>query len=117
MTTVTDLLRLVRALPDTSEAPHFDRLAFRRATIFATLAADRLTANLKLTPEQQQMKCLTAPAVFAAVPGGWGAQGWTTLTLKPATRADIEAALRLAWENAAPRPKAKRAGAGKPKRP
>ena len=109
MASVTLFLRLVRALPDTSEAPHFDRLAFRRATIFATLAADRLSANLKLTSEQQNMKCLTAPDVFAAVPGGWGAQGWTTMTFKPATRADLEAGLRLAWEKAAPRAPAKRA--------
>lgn len=41
-------------MPDTNEAPHFDRTAFRTPKrIFATLAADRRSANLRLASEQQ----------------------------------------------------------------
>ena len=46
MATARDLRRLALALDGTSEAPHFDRRAFRVKRIYATLAADELTANL-----------------------------------------------------------------------
>lgn len=48
--------------------------------IYATLAADGLTANLKLTPDEQELKCLTVPEAFQSVPNAWGKQGWTTMT-------------------------------------
>jgi hypothetical protein len=41
MTSGEDLRRIALSLPGVSEAPHFDRLAFRAARIFTTLAADR----------------------------------------------------------------------------
>ena len=75
-------LRLIAlSLEGTTEAPHFDRAAFRVARIYATLAADGRTANLKLSPEEQEFKCMLAPEAFAPVPGAWGKQGWTTATL------------------------------------
>jgi hypothetical protein len=75
MASGTDLRRLALALEGTNEAPHFDRAAFKVARIYATLAADGRSANLKLSPEEQEFKCLLAPAAFAPVPGGWGKQG------------------------------------------
>ena len=81
MANAKDLRRIALSLEGTTEAPHFDRAEFKVARIYATLAADGRTANLKLSPEEQEFKCMLAPDAFAPVPGGWGQQGWTTATL------------------------------------
>jgi hypothetical protein len=105
MANAADLRRLALALDGATAAPHFDRTAFKVARTFATLAADGLTANLKLTPDEQALKCLTHPEAFAPVPGGWGAQGWTTVTLVCVSLPELEAALTLAWRHALPKSK------------
>jgi len=91
---------LALALAGTSEAPHFDRTAFRAVRIFATLGADGLSANLKLAPEEQEFKSMLAPEAFAPVPGGWGRQGWTTVTLARIDRTELADALALAYAHA-----------------
>jgi hypothetical protein len=102
MATARDLKRIALGLAGTSEAPHFDRTAFKVKRIYATLAADAKTANLKFTPDEQEFKCMLAPEVFAPVPNAWGKQGWTTLTLAKATTEDLKAALEMAWAHAVP---------------
>ena len=105
MATADDLRRLALSLDGATSATHFDRTAFKVARSFATLAADGLTANVKLTPDEQQLKCLTSPEAFAPVPNAWGAQGWTTVTLARLSPDELDAALKLAWQHALPRPK------------
>jgi YjbR len=100
MATGQDLRRLALALDGTTEAPHFDRAAFKVARIFATMPADGLTANLKLDASEQELKCLTAPDAFAPVPGGWGRMGWTTVTLAKVSADELAAALKTAWVHA-----------------
>lgn len=102
MSSAADLIELAMALNGTVSAPHFDRTAFKVARIYATLAADGLTANLKLSPDEQELKCLTAPEAFRPVPNAWGSQGWTTVTLAALSRDELEAALRLTWQHALP---------------
>jgi hypothetical protein len=102
MATARDLKRIALALEGTSEAPHFDRTAFKVKRIYATLAADGKTANLKFTPDEQEFKCMLAPEVFATVPNAWGKQGWTTVTLAKASAAELRAALEMAWLHAVP---------------
>lgn len=106
MATGGDLKRLAMALEGTTSAPHFERTAFKVARIYATLGPDGLTANLKLTPDVQELKCLTAPDAFEPVPNAWGRQGWTTVRLTAVTRDELEAALRLAWQHAVPKKRA-----------
>jgi hypothetical protein len=101
-----DLRRIALSLEGTTAAPHFDRTAFKVARVYATLAADGHTANLKLLPEEQEFKCMMAPAAFAPVPGGWGRQGWTTVTLTAVSVAELRDALTMAWRHAV----AKRSG-------
>jgi hypothetical protein len=109
MTTATDVRRIALALDGTTEAPHFDRTAFRVARIYATLAADGRTINLKFTPDEQALKCTVAPDAFAAIPNAWGRQGWTTAQLSALTVDDLKAALEMAWRHArAKRPRGKR---------
>ena len=100
MAMAKDLRRLALALEGTSEAPHFDRAAFKVARIYVTLAADGRTANFKFTPDEQEFKCMMAPEAFAPVPNAWGRQGWTTATLSKLGQAELKSALETAWAHA-----------------
>lgn len=108
MATGKDLHRMALALEGTVAAPHFDRTAFKVARTYVTLSGDALTANFKFTPDEQELKCLTAPEAFAPVPNKWGEQGWTTATLAKLSTAELKAALATAWAHALPTRKAKR---------
>jgi hypothetical protein len=103
MATAKDLRRLALPLDGTTEAPHFDRAAFKVARIYVTLAADGRSANFKFTPDEQEFKCMVAPDAFAPVPNAWGKQGWTTATLAKLSVAELKAALEMAWAHAAPK--------------
>jgi hypothetical protein len=108
MATGKDLRRIALSLEGTTEAPHFDRAAFKVARIYVTLAADGRTANLKLAPDEQEFKCLLAPKAFAPVPGGWGKQGWTTATLSELNVKELRDVLQIAWRHAQPKGRTKR---------
>ncbi|CDN53941.1 Hypothetical protein RG1141_CH15980 [Neorhizobium galegae bv. officinalis bv. officinalis str. HAMBI 1141] len=98
-----DMLRnLALSLEGTSEAPHFDRSAFKVRRIYATLAADGLTANFRFTPDEQQFKCEMLPNAFSPVQNAWGRQGWTTAVLSELEEADLRDALETAWRHALP---------------
>lgn len=104
--TGADLRRIALSLEGVSEAPHFDRAAFRYVKIFVTLAADGKSANFKYTPDQQEFKCMLDPAAFAPVPGGWGRMGYTTAILEKLDEQGLRAALDMAYGNALPKAKA-----------
>jgi hypothetical protein len=109
MATAKDLRRIALSLEGTTEAPHFDRAAFKAVRNYATLAADGKTANFKFTPDEQELKCLTAPEAFARIANAWGDQGWTTATLAALSTAELQHALEMAWRHgAAPTPKKRR---------
>jgi hypothetical protein len=100
MATAKDLRRIALSLEGTTEAPHFDRTAFKVRRIYATLAADGLTANLMLTPDEQALKCLVVPEAFSPVPNAWGARGATTAKLSALTISELRNALVAAWQHA-----------------
>jgi hypothetical protein len=100
MATGTDLRRMAMALQGTTEAPHFDKAAFKVARIYVTLAPDGKTANLKLAPDEQEFKCLLMPEALAPVPNAWGRQGWTTMTLAKLKAAELRDLLETAWRHA-----------------
>jgi hypothetical protein len=106
MATAEQLRQAALALHGTVEAPHFDRTAFKVSRIYATLAPDGLTANLKLSVDEQEFKCLLAPRAFAAVPNAWGRQGWTTAQLAELSQQELTSVLETAWRHALPRRKA-----------
>jgi hypothetical protein len=107
MSTGRDLRRLALALEGTTEAPHFDRAAFKVARIYVTLAAGGRTANFKFTPDEQDFKCMMAPDAFSPLPNAWGRQGWTAAKLSALTIADLKAALEMAWQHAQPKKRSK----------
>jgi hypothetical protein len=109
--TAADLRRLALSLEGTTEAPHFDRAAFKVARIYVTLAANGKTANFKFTPDEQALKCTVAADAFAPVPNAFGKQGWTTATLAKLTLPELRSALRTAYAHALPtKPKPRAAG-------
>lgn len=92
--TVAQLRRMVDDLPDTCEAPHVDRVAFKagrgaRQRTMLTLAPDQRSINLMLTPDEQALKCTVAPALYVPVPGGWGRMGATTVQLSAITAEEL----------------------------
>ncbi len=98
------------ALPDSSEAPHFDRAAFRTPRkIFATLNARAGDLNLMFDPDLRDFYCEQAPEAFAPVPGGWGRNGATRCDLGQVDEATLASALLAAHRLAAPRAKRRRA--------
>ena len=100
MATAKDFRRLALSLEGTTEAPHFDRAAFKVRRIYATLAADGKSANLMLTPDEQVLKCAVAPEAFSAIPNAWGVRGATTAKLSALTAPELRDALTMAWRHA-----------------
>ena len=80
-----------------TEAPHFDRAAFKAHRIYVTLAPDGKTANFNFTPDEQELKCMLAPEAFTPIPNAWGRQGWTTATLSKLSTAELNGALEMAY--------------------
>jgi hypothetical protein len=105
--TAATFRKIALTLEGTTEAPHFDRAAFKVARIYVTLAADGRTANFKFSPDEQELKCTVAADAFSAIPNAWGKQGWTTGTLAKLSQQELRSALETAWRHARPRPKAK----------
>ncbi|GLH76811.1 hypothetical protein SSBR45G_17190 [Bradyrhizobium sp. SSBR45G] len=91
---------LALSLAGTIAAPHFDRTAFKLHRTFATLAADGASANVLLTPDEQEHYAGLAPEVFRRVPNKWGDQGWTMVTLAGADPRLLRSVLESAWRAA-----------------
>ena len=102
MATAKDFRRVALSLEGTTEAPHFDRTAFKVKRIFATLAADSKTANFMFAPDEQALKCELAPDAFSVIPNAWGARGATTGKLSALSIAELRDALTIAWRHALP---------------
>ncbi len=99
---------LALSLGNVSEAPHFDRVAFRTPRrIFATLARSGSDLNFMFDHALQARFCAQAPEAISPVPGGWGRMGASRCDLKKVATATFTAALEAAHARAnAPRPKA-----------
>jgi hypothetical protein len=108
MTSSSVFRSVALSLEGTTEAPHFDRAAFKVKRIYGTLAADGLSANLKLTPDEQEFKVMLAPEAFRPIDNAWGRQGWTTVVLDRITEPELRAALQMAYAHALPVPKGKK---------
>ena len=99
MATAADVRKLALSLEGTTEHPHFDRTAFKVKRIYATLAADGKSMNLTPTPEEQEFKTMLAPEIFTQIPNKWGLSGWTAVDLRAIGKAELKAALEMAWEH------------------
>jgi hypothetical protein len=97
MVTAKEFRDIALALEGTSQHPHFERMAFKARRIFATLAPDGLTANIRFTPDEQDFRCAAQPDAYRPIPNKWGAQGWTVATLSALTSEELQVALTSAW--------------------
>lgn len=100
MATANDVRKIALALEGTTEAPHFDRFAFKVVRTYATLASDGKSLNIKLEAGEQELKCEMTPEAFKRVPNAWGDQGWTTVELKAIKVKELQAVLEMAWQHA-----------------
>ncbi len=106
MLTVAEFRALALSLPKSVEKPHFNRASFRvdapRGKTIATLLEKDETANVFLTPEEQEMLIASEPSVFSKVPNKWGDNGATTIALSAVDETTALSALRMSWRHAAP---------------
>ena len=95
------------ALPEVVEGSHQGHADFRVGKrIFATLGyPDENWGMVKLTPEQQSVLVEAEPEIFRPVPGGWGKNGSTNVRLAKADQKTLQSALKMAWQNIAPKPR------------
>jgi hypothetical protein len=102
--------RVALGLPEVVEGAHQGHADFRVGKrIFATLGyPDGDWGMVKLTPEQQSVLVEAEPEIFCPVPGGWGRQGNTNVRLAKADPVTLQSALTMAWQNIAPKPRAKK---------
>src|SRR5690349_3480752 len=101
MVSAKKLIAMCLALPDTAEAPHFDRLAFRTPQrIYATLSPNGKSLNVRLTPIEQAALSQSRPEAFTPIDNAWGRQGWTTVTLKNVDEKTLADALEFAHAGA-----------------
>ncbi|SOC86188.1 YjbR protein [Ensifer adhaerens] len=98
MATAEDFKRIALSLPGTAARPHVDRMAYRVRRIYATLAPDRLSANLMYGPSDQKRICEARPEAFFPLPNKWGEKGATTVVLDSVTEEELREALERARE-------------------
>ena len=104
--TVDEFRTLALSLPYAIEKPHFERASFRvdapRGKTIATLLESDGSANVFLTPEEQEMLIAAEPGNFSKVPNKWGDKGATTIQLSASDETTALSALKMSWRHAAP---------------
>jgi len=103
--TTADFRRMALSFPGAEESAHMNHPDFRvGGKIFATLGyPDASRGMVKLFPDQQAEFVAADPKSFVPVKGAWGKQGGTHVLLKSANKDRVKAAMRAAWERAAPK--------------
>ena len=100
MVSAEEFAKVALAFDRVTRHQHFDRTAFKARVIFATLASDGLSANIKFSPEDQQFKVMLAPDIFSPLDNAWGRQGWTRVELMRIDQWELHAVLGMAYERA-----------------
>ena len=96
--------KLALTFPEAAEEPHFEKTSFRvRKMIFATLAAEKAEAVLKLPLHEQAVFSDASGGAIFSVPNRWGEQGWTAVVLGAVETALLEDALTCAYCAVAPK--------------
>jgi hypothetical protein len=104
MITIEAFKKLTMALPEVTEAPHFEKTSFRvRNKIFATLDVPNARVCIKLSEIDQSVFCLGDKSGMYAVPNKWGKQGWTFIELKKIKKSLCMDALTTAYCTVAPK--------------
>lgn len=111
MPTDKDFRRIALGFDGALESSHMGHPDFRaHGRIFVTLQHDRAWGGLMLTPDQQQRFMKDDPGSFKPAAGAWGVGGATLVHLPSVDEEALGAAITMAFQNAAARKKAGRAG-------
>lgn len=87
------------SFPGTEQKLHFDRIGFKVAgkRMFATYLEKDNTANIFLTPAEQEVFCQMEPGKVYPVPNKWGEKGATTFELTRLAKGVVLEALLSAY--------------------
>ena len=93
---------LALAFEGATEEPHFHRTSFRIGKkIFATMDENKQEVMVKLTPAEQSVFCDIDKEMIYPVPGTWGSNGSTFISLKKVKKQILNDALERAWSGVA----------------
>ncbi len=96
--THADFQQLALSFANTEQVAHFERVGFKIVgrRMFATYLAKDNTANIFLTPAEQENFCKMNPKNIYPVPNKWGEKGATTFVLNNIERGIVQEALASA---------------------
>jgi hypothetical protein len=97
MVSFDNLKELIYGFNGVSEAPHFDRIAFKTKRIFITFQESTNSANFNLTIDDQANFCKYQPKAIMPVPNKFGLLGWTAVLLKFTDRDNLFALVEAAY--------------------
>jgi len=104
MTELELVHQILNALPEVTEAPHFDKSAFKAGKkIFATVDEKLGCITIKLSIANQDIFSIAGKGAIYAVPNKWGQQGWTVIDLKQIRPDVLKEALKTAYCDVAPK--------------
>ena len=98
MVTEKRFIALALSLPGTEQVAHFERIGFKVTgrRMFCTYLARDNSANIFLTPNEQQVFCKMDKNIYP-VPNKWGEKGATTFDLSNVPTEIIQEALLSAY--------------------
>ena len=99
MITATDFEQMALSFMGVEQKPHFERTGFavKGKRMFATYLAANNTANVFLTPQEQQVFCEMDNKHIYPVAKKWGEKGATTFELNKVPREYVLEALLSAY--------------------
>lgn len=98
MATFITIQPIALSFPETTEAPHFDKTAFKvKKKIFATYTAKKNQLSLKLSEIDQDVFAAMGGNAIYPVPNKWGKQGWTILEIEQLPKELLIDALTAAY--------------------
>jgi hypothetical protein len=103
MVSIKTFRELALSLPEATEAPHFDKAAFKVKKIFATLDEPAKRACVMLSPVDQSSFCTFDKRIIYPVPNKWGLQGATYIELSKVSKTMLLDALTSAYIDKAPK--------------
>ena len=103
MVSVSTFRALALSFPEATEAPHFEKTAFKVKKIFATLDEKAGLACLLLSPADQSAFCTFDTSIIYPVPNKWGLGGATYVLLSKVKKDILLDALTCAYIDKAPK--------------
>ena len=92
---------LVLTLQEVFAVSHFKRIGYKVSgkRMICTYDDQTGSANIFLTPEQQEKYCVNSPQYIYPVPNKWGEKGATTFEIEHLEIGQVEPAIMSAYRN------------------